>query len=238
MKGLFKRISAALILTLLSAGIFAAQYEQNPLQYFKDNRKPDYEFAMDKAKEIKETLEKQGYPYALEAAAIVFPEMIRYSAFQNEIESLINELLAFTSEESSGFSIGLMQMKPDFAVKIEKIIATYPDFEKKYASINFKGDSSSSKARHDRILRLRQLDYQIEYLKAFMDYEIMVLNLKDENQNTKIKYLSAAYNYGIQATRKPLEDIFGWKSYPSGKRNLYFNYQKLCLEAAEELKSK
>ncbi|MBQ5383131.1 MAG: hypothetical protein IIU46_01615 [Treponema sp.] len=71
-----------------------------------------------------------------------------------------------------------------------------------------------------------------------MDYEIMVLNLKDENQNTKIKYLSAAYNYGIQATRKPLEDIFGWKSYPSGKRNLYFNYQKLCLEAAEELKSK
>ncbi|MBQ5383130.1 MAG: hypothetical protein IIU46_01610 [Treponema sp.] len=145
MKGLFKRISAALILTLLSAGIFAAQYEQNPLQYFKDNRKPDYEFAMDKAKEIKETLEKQGYPYALEAAAIVFPEMIRYSAFQNEIESLINELLAFTSEESSGFSIGLMQMKPDFAVKIEKIIATYPDFEKKYASINFKGDSSSSK---------------------------------------------------------------------------------------------
>ena len=238
MKGLFKRISAALILTLLSAGIFAAQYEQNPLQYFKDNRKSDYEFALNKAKEVKETLEKQGYPYALEAAAIVFPEMIRYSAFQNEIESLINELLALTIKESSGFSIGLMQMKPEFAVKIEKIIATYPEFEKNYPSINFKGDDSSSNVRHDRILRLRQVEYQIEYLKAFIDYEIIVLNLKDENQNVKIKYLSAAYNYGIQTSRKPLENIFDWKSFPSGKRNLYFNYQKICLEVAEELKSK
>ena len=227
----------SVIFLTLSFPVWASDLrnKEEPLEYYRKERTSDYEYAIKTSKEIYTELSNQGYPYAVEAASIVFPELLRYHEFQNDIESLFNELLAITSEESDGFSIGPMQMKPVFAVQVEKIIALNSVYRQRYSSINYNGDTSTVDARRKRLVRLNNLTLQMEYLKAFMDWEIEVLGLRSEDRETRIMYLSAAYNFGIQEFREKLKGLFNMETFPSGKRRLYFNYQKICLAAALKL---
>ena len=224
-----------LLLLLVPPGASASGYEGNPLDFFKENQPQNYDFAMKKSQELYRTLRAQGFGYSLEAAAVVFPEIFRYSSFQDEIESLFNELVALASEESDGCSIGFLQMKPFFACTVEKIVSDDPVLRRKYPSIALSGDRSTAAARRERIMRLKEPEFQMEYLKAFVEYEVKILKLAGENREDRIKYLSAAYNFGISELREPLERAFGWETFPSGRRRLYFNYQKICLAAADEL---
>lgn len=235
---LMRRITAIFTILLLSSSFIwglTLRERESPLNYFKKERKQDYKFALSEAREILSELKTQDYPYAMEAASIVFPELMRYRSFQNEIESLFNEVLAVTTEESDGFSIGEFQMKPVFAIQVEKIISLNPQLRQKYGAVSFGGDVSTVQARRDRVMRLNDKTLQLEYLKAFIDYEVEVLSLASEDLNSRISYLSAAYNFGISQDRKYLERAFNMETFPSGKRRLYFNYQKICLDAAVEL---
>ena len=233
----FSRLPLLLLALFLLTprGASAAGYGGEPLDFFRENQPQVYEFALKQSRDLYRTLRNQGFPYPLEAAAVVFPELLRYSTFQDEIESLANEILATASEESDGFSIGLMQMKPLFASTVEEIVSADPGLTKRYPSIALAGDRSTAAARRERILRLRETEFQTEYLKAFVEYEVRVLRLVGEDRECRIKYLSAAYNLGIRESREPLERAFGQECFPSGRRRLYFNYQKICLAAAGEI---
>ena len=233
-----RRFAAIIFVLLISSSFIWAltlREGESPLNYFKKERKQDYKFALSTAGEILSELKEQDYPYALEAASIVFPELMRYRSFQNEIESLFNEVLAVTTEESDGFSIGEFQMKPVFAIQVEKIISLNPQLRQKYGAVSFGGDVSTVQARRDRIMRLNDRSIQLEYLKAFIDYEVEVLSLASDDLNSRISYLSAAYNCGISQDRKYLKRAFNMETFPSGKRRLFFNYQKICIDAAQEL---
>ena len=232
-----KKYISVFLLFFISLRAFSVDYTGNPLRYFKEERTTDYNFALNKAKDIYATLQEEGYPYSLEAVSIIFPELIRYSAFQNELESLVNKCLAFSSEKADGFSIGLFQMKPAFAIKVEKIIDAHNALKTSYSIIDYGGEVATSKDRHERILRLNDIECERAYLKAFIDYEVKALSLKEENIDTRIRYLSAAYNYGIRDKREELEKAFDWKTYPSGKRGLYFNYQALCIFARHAIEN-
>lgn len=223
----------AILLTLTHVQASANGIYENPLDFFRRNQPQSFEFALEKSGEIYRKLKLQGYEYPLEAAATVFPELLRYSIFQDEIETLFNEIIANVSEESDGFSIGLMQMKPIFASTVEKQVSVDPVLRKKYLSIALEGDRSTVEVRRARILRLRSFDSQLEYLKAFVDYEVTALNLAGESRENRIKYLSAAYNLGVSDRREPLERVFTLENFPSGKRRLFFNYQRICLSAVD-----
>ena len=233
----FRRFFLILIFLFGTSGaVFAQDYSSEPLLFFQARRSEDYDFALSISKKIFTKLEEEKYPYALEVSSVVFPELLRYSEFRNELESLMNECLAFASEESNGFSIGLFQMKPSFAAKVEALLCENPELKEKYASIDFGGDLSSFESRVKRIKRLNNFDLQVEYLKAFADYEIKALSLENETFTKRLCFLATAYNYGIQTDRDVLEPVFDWQTFPSGKRYLYFNYKDLCIAAAEEIK--
>lgn len=219
----------------ISANKDEPDYSKNPLIYFKERWKSDYNFALNTAHKIYIELEQQNFPYSQEAASIVFPELIRYSVFQNELETLVNKFLAYSSEDSGNYSIGLFQMKPQFAAEVENLVENDSNLKNKYSSINYGGDSSTVNSRHDRILRLNDFNFQLEYLKAFIEYEVNALSLENEDLSTRIKFLSAAYNYTISTDRSVLEEAFDWQTFPSGKPGMYFNYQKICLQAADEI---
>ena len=54
------------------------------------------------------------------AEAIVFPELIRYSRWQDEIETAaVNGLYVLQGTSGANFSIGRFQMKPSFAEEVE-----------------------------------------------------------------------------------------------------------------------
>ena len=55
------------------------------------------------------------------AEAIVFPELIRYSMWQDEIErAAVNGLYVTKGRDGADFSIGRFQMKPSFAEDVEQ----------------------------------------------------------------------------------------------------------------------
>ena len=225
-----------LFLFVISGAVFAQNYSSEPLLFFQERRSEDYDFAISVSKKIFIKLEEEKYPYALEVSSVVFPELLRYSEFRNELESLMNECLAFASEESNGFSIGFFQMKPSFAAKVESLICENPELKEKYTLIDFGGDLSSFDSRVKRIKRLNNFDLQVEYLKAFADYEVKVLSLDEEDYTQRLCFLATAYNYGIQTDRSVLEPVSNWQTFPSGSRHFYFNYKDLCIAASEEIK--
>ena len=225
-----------LFLFVISGAVFAQNYSSEPLLLFQERRAEDYDFALSLSKKIFIKLEEEKYPYALEVSSVVFPELLRYSEFRNELESLMNECLAFASEESNGFSIGLFQMKPSFAAKVEALLCENPELKEKYASIDYGGDLSSFDSRLKRIKRLNDFDLQLEYLKAFADFEVKALSLEKEDFIQRLSFLATAYNYGIQTDLNILDPVLNWQHFPSGRRNLYFNYKDLCILAAEEIK--
>ena len=234
---LLRRFFIGLLFLICTSGaLFSQNYSSEPLLFFQERRSEDYEFALSVSKKIFTKLEEEKYPYALEVSSVVFPELLRYSEFRNELESLMNECLAFASEESNGFSIGLFQMKPSFAAKVEALLCENPELKGKYASIDFGGDLSSFDSRVKRIKRLNNFDLQVEYLKAFADYEIKALSLENETFTKRLCFLATAYNYGIQTDRSFLEPVFDWQTFPSGNRHLYFSYKDLCLLVAEEIR--
>lgn len=218
-----------------SADISSVSNEPDPLEYFQQFRPSDYAFALSNARKILAELKKEKFPYAQEAVCVVFPEMMRFSQFQNEIESLVNELLAYAVEESSGFSIGLFQMKPLFASQLEKIISLNPELRRKYRKISFNGDVSSAEARHDRILRLRDLDFQKEYIKAFVEFEVENLNLKDCSIEERIRFLATAYNAGLMYSRQSIDEMSHRKTFPTGRRDIYVSYSDLCISVLKKL---
>ena len=234
---LLRRFFIGLLFLICTSGaLFSQNYSSEPLLFFQERRSEDYEFALSVSKKIFTKLEEEKYPYALEVSSVVFPELLRYSEFRNELESLMNECLAFASEESNGFSIGLFQMKPSFAAKVEALLCENPELKGKYASIDFGGDLSSFDSRLKRIKRLNDFDLQLEYLKAFADFEVKILGLEEEAFTQRLSFLATAYNYGIQIDRDVLEPVLSWQTFPSGRRYLYFNYKDLCIAAAEEIK--
>jgi hypothetical protein len=135
------------------------------------------------------------YPLTI---AVVFPELIRYSALRDKMEiTLLKALYINLGEDYANFSIGQFQMKPSFAESIhrkvpllksrlknqfrEKII--YEDIRKYRASI---------------VRDLEQPESQFLYLIAFLKICGTVYNLKDMDDKEKLKFLATAYNFSFQ----------------------------------------
>jgi hypothetical protein len=74
------------------------------------------------------------YPIAI---AVIFPELLRYSALRDRMEtSLLKSLYVNLGEEYANFSIGRFQMKPSFA---EVIRSKSVSFYHSRSSVSFNG---------------------------------------------------------------------------------------------------
>jgi len=201
------------------------------MKHYQKVKPREYTFAINTMQQLYDNLSEQKYKYALEASVIVFPELLRYSAFRDELETLANELKSYAPEESDGYSIGFFQMKPIFALRMEKLIALDLELKTKYPLLLIK-DSGTSDDRIQRINRLQDWTYQLEYLKAFCDFEIKRLKLEKEDLIIRIKYLATAYNANMFYTREKLDKWAEYKTFPGAQKDLYFKYSEICIEAA------
>jgi hypothetical protein len=68
--------------------------------------------------------------------SIVFPEIIRYNAFKDFLETKTLEWLYVEyGKDKADFSIGLFQMKPSFVEKLEKYLQATPSVFYSFSSI-------------------------------------------------------------------------------------------------------
>lgn len=152
-------------------------------------------------------------------SAIVFPELMRYSQFSDAIEKNIDRLLHLFSNEINSCSIGPMQMKPVFAVALERDLHADPELAAKFPMIDFNGEGESVSQRMKRIERLRKLDTQIYYLLAFIEICVKRYGLEDSPVDYKIRIVSTAYNSGAGLGIKTLEEKSRRCSFPQGSRS-------------------
>jgi len=137
------------------------------------------------------------------AEAVVFPELIRYSMWKDEIErTAVNGLYVSKGREGANFSIGRFQMKPSFAEEVEQAW-NRSTLSKEYGFVfNLQ---SNNEARRSRIRRLSTMQGQCRYLAIFIRLlqqrhpQLSQLPVKEQ-----VCFLATAYNRSFSASWQSL----------------------------------
>ena len=140
------------------------------------------------------------------AEAIVFPELIRYSMWQDEIErAAVNGLYVTKGREGADFSIGRFQMKPSFAEEVEQAW-NRSTLSKEYGFVfNLQ---SNNEARRSRIRRLSTMQGQCRYLAIFIRLlqqrhpQLSQLPTKEQ-----VCFLATAYNRSFAASYEQIRKM-------------------------------
>jgi hypothetical protein len=146
---------------------------------------------------IRPSLEKYDIPYN-EAVAIIFPELVRYSAISDKMEiTLLKALYRNIGEGYADFSVGEFQVKPSFA---ERIRTAAPAVMGRRVKELFTGKSAFRNDYEYRVSIITDLENpkaEINYIIAFYlickkRFEILKLD-----ERSRIKLLATAYNTGF-----------------------------------------
>src|SRR5512133_283654 len=106
-------MSMLLLLLLAIQGLRAQEPDYEAI--FGDDWLKAEEFERENRNWMEPVLEKYDIPYRL-AISVVFPELVRYSALRDKMETtLLKALYVNLGDEYANFSIGHFQIKPSFA---------------------------------------------------------------------------------------------------------------------------
>lgn len=158
-------------------------------------------------------LEKNNVPYNI-AIAVIFPELVRYSALRDKMEiTLLKALYVNLGDEYANFSIGRFQIKPSFASLIRIESSGFPG---RRSDIRFRQPDefdNISNYRKSIIVDLEDPKTQFNYLIAF--FKICEKKYRTGRMGTeeKIRFLATAYNYGIDKDRNQIESMIDRKFF-------------------------
>lgn len=145
------------------------------------------------------------YPTAI---AVIFPELVRYSALRDKMEiTLLKALYVNLGEEYANFSIGQFQIKPSFA---ELIRTMGPSVLDSNSGISFKRISEYDDItayRKSIVTDLEDPVIQLNYLVAFLKICEKKFKLNRKNEVSRIKFLATAYNFGFDKSSRKIESM-------------------------------
>jgi hypothetical protein len=180
---------------------------------FGDDWKKAQAFEKDNRSWMEPVLAKNHISYPL-AIAIIFPELVRYSALRDKMEiTLLKALYVNLGEDYGNFSIGQLQMKPTFA---EIIREQAPFAMGRRSGITFKKESDFDDIKEYRksiVTDLEDPKIQFNYLVAFM--KICEKSFKTDRMDelSQLKFLATAYNYGIDKSASQIESMMDKKFF-------------------------
>jgi hypothetical protein len=145
------------------------------------------------------------YPLAI---AVIFPELVRYSALLDKMEiTLLKALYINLGEEYANFSIGQFQMKPSFG---EIIREEAPSVLGRRSEIVFRNLSEFDNIKNYRksiVTDFEDTRTQLNYLVAFLKICEKKYKTNRKDEITRLKFLATAYNYGIDKTPAQIEGM-------------------------------
>lgn len=152
------------------------------------------------------------------AAAIVFPELMRYSLIKDffEVEALSVSYIKLGAENVD-FSIGPFQMKPSFAEHIENQVLQDEQLNTKFYYLRYNAKLNERGIRTERLKRLQSVERCVEYLEAFIaicDKRFASLAFIDETE--KVGFYANAYNAGFLKSIAYLQNIKSQRNFPYG----------------------
>ena len=133
------------------------------------------------------------------AWSIVFPELIRWSALADIIQtSNLQALYVQFGRRYSDFSVGRFQMKPSFAEKLEADYNRLLDGnEKEKLGLGSFDPADTAENRRVRVKRLTDLKGQVQYLLIFLQVmEKLYPQERGASMEEKLAFYATAYNVG------------------------------------------
>jgi hypothetical protein len=178
----------------------------------QDWKKAD-QFVITNRNWIEPLLEKHNIEFN-EAIAVVFPELVRYSALQDKIEvTLLKALYINLGEDYANFSIGQFQIKPSFAETLSDLAQTAAGRKEKNM---LKRKSDFGKIRSFRAAIVSDLENtaeQLKYLIVFIKVCEKKFNLRNMESLERIKFLATAYNYNFLKSEQEIVNMADKKFY-------------------------
>jgi hypothetical protein len=162
---------------------------------------------------MQKALEHNDIPYDV-ALAVVFPELVRYSALRDKMEiTLLKALYINLGEQYANFSIGQFQIKPSFA---EIIRTEGPSVLGRKSGLSFKHPDefeSLSDYRKSIVTDLEKPDTEFNYVIAF--YKLCEKKYRTGRMEGeyKIRFLATAYNFGIGKKAEDIEKMIDGKYF-------------------------
>ena len=192
-----------------------------PTKDYREIFGQDYDNALEIIEENiwwSDSLEKDGIEPDF-ALSIVFPELIRYSSIADYIEVKGLEVLYVQyGQDYADFSMGLFQMKPSFAERIESDIIQYRLTDKfpSLSSLNPKA-TDNVETRKERIIRLKDKYHQLLYLEAFIRImDTINPDLVNAKAKDRLSFYSTAYNTGYFKDEQVIRDEMTRKRFYRG----------------------
>lgn len=165
-----------------------------------------------------------------EAVAIVFPELVRYSALRDRIETtLLQTLFINLGEEYADFSIGHLQMKPSFAMAVHGNSHLLRGRLKNYFR-NYKEINNPRDFRKIIVEDMQKPRMQFIYLAAFIKICESRFTLSDLEAEQRIRFLSTAYNYSFIKNQEQIQAMTGSRYFTTGTDNgRHFSYSDISV---------
>ena len=221
------------LISILFIIIFICSFEERKENLFSDS----YEDAIGFINNHNELIiEELGSDKDLikEKIAIIFPELLKYSAYKDIIETATLELLYVNyGTDGADFSIGYFQMKPSFIEKLECEILNNNHLKTRFEALVEYSKTDKKEIRKERIQRLKELKWQLCYLTCFYQYiSIRFKNEKWINTTERLTFYSAAYNSDFLASKSEITKWSKMKIFPYGihKGTNQYSYSKIALD--------
>jgi len=170
-----------------------------------------------------------------EAWAVVFPELVRWSALADLIQtSNLQALYVQYGAGYSDFSIGRFQMKPSFAETLEadfnKLLP--PDEQRSIRGGRFEtGDTVEN--RRARVRRLADADDQVRYLIIFFRVmDRLYARERWASAEEKVRFTAAAYNSGYRSGAARIRREAGRNRFHLGliPAKPFYNYSDIAAD--------
>ncbi|UKJ09293.1 hypothetical protein [Solitalea lacus] len=165
------------------------------------------------------------------AQAIVFPELIRYSALRDQMEiGGLKILYVSFGNDYADFSIGNFQMKPSFVERL-MIDAETAKLTKVFKLLVMNGKDEECK-RKEIVKNLESRQMQVLYLAAF--YQLCEQKFKNKrwsSETEKLRFYATAYNCGYWHNNEYITNKQKQKHFSTsimGRGNSY-NYADISL---------
>ena len=185
----------------------------NYQEIFGDNWKKALTFERENKSWMEPLLAKSQISYPL-AVAVIFPELVRYSALRDKMEiTLLKALYINLGDDYANFSIGQFQMKPSFAEMIREQV---PSVIGRKSGIIFKSRSEYGDIKNFRksiVADLEDPRTQFNYLIAFLKICEKKFKTNRKDDIDRMKFLATAYNYGINKTADQIESMIDKKFF-------------------------
>ena len=171
-----------------------------------------------------------GLPAEL-AAAVVFPELIRYSALQDFMEiTAVKALYLQGGIRGADFSIGRFQMKPSFAEALEH---DWMQTELRHEYEIYFDLADNIHARRTRIRRLDNPGWQCIYLALFLRLLYRRFpQLADEEGTEQVRFCATAYNASFRDSYETIRDKgrlrFYHPDFMPAAGTVYYSYSDIA----------